>query len=290
VARLTVIADGLPLVRYRGIFAGHGRLSVILDERLIMSASPSQPATPADPAPVAASVSQADQAWVASLTAPPVGAGAILALAESTFGVAGALATSFGPEDVVLLHLARTHAPSLQVFTLDTGRLPPETYELIDELQAMLGFTLRTYTPDRGAVEALVSEHGFFSFRKSVEARKTCCGIRKVEPLRRALLGKRAWVTGLRREQSVTRTELRPIEWDAANGLVKFSPLASWSRTDIWEHIREYQLPYNRLHDVGYASIGCAPCSRAIRPYEDERAGRWWWESAEHRECGLHRK
>lgn len=230
------------------------------------------------------------QEWVDALPRTPRTAGEVLELAEATFGDQAVIATSFGPEDVVLLHLARKHAPSLAAFTLDTGRLPPETYELIEELREALGFTLHTYAPERAAVEQLVAERGFFSFRKSFAERKTCCEIRKVEPLRRALAGKPAWVTGLRREQSVTRTELAHVEWDAANGLVKFSPLATWSRADVWDHIREHQLPYNKLHDVGYASIGCAPCSRAIRPYEDERAGRWWWESAEHRECGLHRK
>lgn len=230
------------------------------------------------------------QRWLAELTERPRSAAGVLALAEREFGAAGALATSFGPEDVVLLHLAREHAPSLRVFTLDTGRLPPETYEVMEELRARLGLQIETFFPDRAAVEALVAEQGFFSFRQSIAARKTCCQIRKVEPLSRALAGKRAWVTGLRREQSVTRTELSTVEWDSGNGLIKLSPLASWSRGDVWAHIQEHALPYNRLHDVGYASIGCAPCTRAIRPYEDERAGRWWWESAEHRECGLHRK
>lgn len=230
------------------------------------------------------------RSWLAALPPGPRSASAVLELAEQTFGARAVIATSFGPEDVVLLHLARQHAPSLSAFTLDTGRLPPETYELVEELQQRLGFSLATYAPERAAVEELVGAHGYFSFRKSVAARKTCCEIRKVEPLRRALAGRPAWVTGLRREQSVTRTELAPVEWDVANGLVKLSPLASWSRSDVWDHIREHQLPYNKLHDVGYASIGCAPCSRAIRPWEDERAGRWWWEAAEHRECGLHRK
>lgn len=251
-----------------------------------MSANPSVTAS----APPSAVPAPLGQAWVEALPPGPRSAATVLELAEATFGSTAVVASSFGPEDVVLLHLARQHAPSLTVFTLDTGRLPPETYELVEELRQRLGFTLRTYAPERAAVEQLVAEHGFFSFRQSVAARKTCCEIRKVEPLRRALAGQAAWVTGLRREQSVTRTELAHVEWDAANGLVKLSPLATWSRDDVWAHIREYALPYNKLHDVGYASIGCAPCSRAIRPYEDERAGRWWWESAEHRECGLHRK
>lgn len=228
--------------------------------------------------------------WLAGLEDRPVSAAAVLALAERTFGARCALATSFGPEDVVLLHLAREHAPSLTVFTLDTGRLPPETYELADQLQRRLDLRIEVYAPERAAVEALVAERGFFSFRASVEERKRCCQVRKVEPLGRALAGKRAWVTGLRREQNVTRSELSTLEWDGANELVKLSPLASWSRADVWAHLLEHDLPYNRLHDRGYASIGCAPCTRAILPHEDERAGRWWWEAAEHRECGLHRK
>ncbi len=232
----------------------------------------------------------AGQAWVDAQPKGTRSASEILQLGEAAFGAQAVVATSFGPEDVVLLHLARQHAPSLSAFTIDTGRLPPETYELMEELRLALGLTIHTYAPERAAVEALVGEHGFFSFRQSVAARKSCCEIRKVEPLRRALAGRAAWVTGLRREQSVTRTELAQLEWDAANGLVKLSPLATWSRADVWDHLREHQLPYNKLHDVGYASIGCAPCSRAIKPYEDERAGRWWWETAEHRECGLHRK
>jgi phosphoadenosine phosphosulfate reductase len=230
------------------------------------------------------------QSWLRALAQRPTSAAEVLSLAESSFADSAVVATSFGPEDVVLLHLAREHAPSLSAFTIDTGRLPPETYELMEELRIGLGLTIQTYVPDHSAVEALVAEQGFFSFRGSIAARKSCCEIRKLEPLQRALAGKHAWVTGLRREQSVTRSDLAAVEWDAGNQLVKFSPLASWSRADVWAHIQEHKLPYNRLHDIGYASIGCAPCTRAIRPFEDERAGRWWWESAEHRECGLHRK
>jgi phosphoadenosine phosphosulfate reductase len=257
---------------------------------VVASPTPATTGSPLAPVPQSSTEQATGKAWVEALPPTPRTAAEVLQLAEATFGAQAVVATSFGPEDVVLLHLARQHAPSLVAFTLDTGRLPPETYELIEELQQALGFTLQTFAPERAAVEQLVAEHGFFSFRKSVADRKTCCQIRKVLPLRRALAGKAAWVTGLRREQSVTRTELSHVEWDDANGLVKLSPLATWSRADVWDHIREHELPYNKLHDVGYASIGCAPCSRAIRPYEDERAGRWWWESAEHRECGLHRK
>ena len=142
--------------------------------------------------------------------------------------------------------------------------------------------------PDHRAVEALVGDGGYFSFRTSIAARQTCCAVRKVEPLRRALAGRAAWLTGLRREQGVTRTDTAVLSWDGSHGLVKVNPLAGWTRDQVWAHVREHHLPYNRLHDVGYPSIGCAPCTRAVRPYEDERAGRWWWESDDHRECGLH--
>ena len=214
----------------------------------------------------------------------------ILAFAEKHFGARATIASSFGAEDVVLLHLAREHAPSLKVFTLDTGRLPPETYELMDVLRRRFGLSIETYFPDREQVEALESQQGYFSFRESLEARKACCAIRKVAPLKRALKGKEAWVTGMRRDQSVTRVDIEAVQLDADNGLWKFNPLLSWGSRDVWAYIRENALPYNALHDRGYPSIGCAPCTRAVKPYEDERAGRWWWESAEHKECGLHRR
>lgn len=213
----------------------------------------------------------------------------ILAWAERQFGAKAAIASSFGAEDVVLIDLARKHAPSLRLFTLDTGRLPPETYELIETLRRRYGLEVETFFPDRERVEALQSTQGFFSFRKSIEARKECCTLRKVEPLKRALAGREAWVTGLRREQSVTRTGVEVLDRDVDHGgLFKLNPLASWSTKDVWAYIRENGVPYNVLHDRGYPSIGCAPCTRAVKPYEDERAGRWWWESAENRECGLH--
>ncbi len=212
----------------------------------------------------------------------------LLAWAERRFGARAAIASSFGVEDMVLIDLARHHAPSLRIFTLDTGRLPPETYELIEVVRKRYGVTVETYFPDREQVEALESTKGCFSFRQSLEARKECCAIRKVEPLRRALASRDAWVTGLRREQSVTRTEVEPLELDGAHGLLKLNPLAAWSSQDIWAYIRTNGVPYNALHDRGYPSIGCAPCTRAVKPYEDARAGRWWWESAENRECGLH--
>jgi phosphoadenosine phosphosulfate reductase len=213
----------------------------------------------------------------------------ILAWAEQQFGASAAIASSFGAEDVVLIDLARKHAPSLRLFTLDTGRLPPETYELIEVLRNRYGLEVETFFPERSRVETLESTKGYFSFKKSIEARKECCAIRKVEPLGRALAGRRAWVTGLRREQSVTRTGVEAIELDADHGgLLKLNPLVKWSSRDVWAYIKENGVPYNVLHDRGYPSIGCAPCTRAVKPYEDERAGRWWWESADSRECGLH--
>jgi phosphoadenosine phosphosulfate reductase len=214
----------------------------------------------------------AEELRVASEELRDAPAEVVLEWIERRFGARAAIASSFGVEDMVLIDLARTHAPSVRLFTLDTGRLPPETYELMDVVRRRYGLEIETFFPERERVEALQSAKGYFSFKESIEARKECCGIRKVEPLKRALAGREAWVTGLRREQSVTRTEVQVIERDATHGLVKLNPL----------------VPYNVLHDRGYPSIGCAPCTRAVRPYEDERAGRWWWESAENRECGLH--
>ncbi|AKQ67793.1 Phosphoadenylyl-sulfate reductase [Myxococcus hansupus] len=212
----------------------------------------------------------------------------VLAWTEQRFGANAAIASSFGVEDMVLIDLARQHAPSLHIFTLDTGRLPPETYELIEVVRKRYGVTVETYFPEREQVETLESTKGCFSFRQSLEARKECCAIRKVAPLKRALSSRQAWVTGLRREQSVTRTAVETLELDGAHGLLKLNPLAAWSTRDIWTYVQTQGVPYNALHDRGYPSIGCAPCTRAVKPYEDERAGRWWWESADKRECGLH--
>ena len=212
----------------------------------------------------------------------------VLAWVERRFGARAAIASSFGAEDMVLLDLAREHAPSVRVFTLDTGRLPPETYEVMDVARRRYGLEIETFVPERAAVERLESTRGYFSFKESIAARKECCGLRKVEPLKRALAGREAWVTGLRREQSVTRTDVQALEVDTTHGLLKVSPLVRWSQREVWAYIQERGVPYNVLHDRGYPSIGCAPCTRAVKPYEDERAGRWWWESADKRECGLH--
>jgi phosphoadenosine phosphosulfate reductase len=233
-----------------------------------------------------------DRAWVAAHAAwaETATAAEVIAAAAARVGARAVVATSFGVEDIVLLHLAAEHAPGLAAFTIDTGRLPAETFEVMEDVRVRLGVRIDTYVPDHQAVQALVDDGGYFSFRTSVDARKTCCAVRKLEPLGRALAGRGAWLTGLRREQNVTRTDTPVVAWDDAHGLVKLNPLARWSKDAIWAHVREHRLPYNRLHDVGYPSIGCAPCTRAVRPYEDDRAGRWWWESEEHRECGLHRR
>jgi len=213
---------------------------------------------------------------------------AILRWAVSAFGPDIALASSFGAEDVALIDMWWRIDRDVRVFTLDTGRLPEETYEVMERIRDRYGIAIATFCPDTAAVQALEWKRGFYSFRRSVEERKHCCGIRKVEPLRRALAPLRAWITGLRREQAPSRTEIAVVEWDAIHGLIKTNPLAHWSEPQVWAYVRERDVPYNALHDRGYPSIGCAPCTRAIQPGEDIRAGRWWWESPEHKECGLH--
>jgi len=214
---------------------------------------------------------------------------ALLRKIESEHQPAG-LANSFGAEDMVLMDLVCKHAPAIRVFTLDTGRLNAETYDLNQRARDHYGVQVETYFPDAAQVEAFVQERGINSFYDSVENRKTCCHIRKVEPLKRALSDKQAWITGLRREQSPTRTDLGDYEWDEGNGLHKYNPLIEWSHDDVWAYIRAFDVPYNELHDKGYPSIGCAPCTRAITVGEDLRAGRWWWENPESKECGLHVK
>jgi phosphoadenosine phosphosulfate reductase len=200
------------------------------------------------------------------------------------------LASSFGAEDMVLMDLICKHAPGIEIFTLDTGRLPKETYDLMQQLKTHYDKDVQVFFPEAGAIENFVTTNGPNAFYDSVELRKQCCGIRKVEPLNRALKGKKAWLTGMRRSQSVTRAELPVSEWDDDHGLQKFSPLTDWSNGNVWAYIRAFEVPYNKLHDEGYASIGCAPCTRAITAGEDIRAGRWWWEDPESKECGLHVK
>jgi len=174
------------------------------------------------------------------------------------------------------------------VFTLDTGRLHTETYRLLQQITEHYALRIRVVYPNGEALERLVAEHGINGFFNSVASRKACCAVRKVEPLRRALEGKRAWITGLRRSQSLTRTSLPLQEYDTANGLEKFNPLAHWREQEVWAYIRTFGVPYNALHDRGFPSIGCEPCTRAVTPGEDIRAGRWWWEEPQGKECGLH--
>jgi phosphoadenosine phosphosulfate reductase len=201
-----------------------------------------------------------------------------------------AFASSFGAEDMVLLDLVARHAPSIGVFTLDTGRLPEETLALIARARGHFGLPIAVFYPNAAPLEAFVAARGINAFYESVELRQACCGIRKIEPLRRALQGKAAWVTGLRRGQAAIRSTVAIEEFDGAHGMPKFNPLADWSEDDVWAYIAERAVPYNALHDRGYRSVGCAPCTRATEPGEDVRAGRWWWESPEHKECGLHRR
>ncbi len=199
------------------------------------------------------------------------------------------LASSFGAEDVVLIDMLAALEPKVKVFTLDTGRLNEETYELMDRIRSRYKIDIEAYFPDFKKVETLERAKGFYSFRESVENRKECCAIRKVELLARALKGMDAWITGLRREQSVTRAGVEKCEIDDAHGgITKINPLAAWTNEEVWDYIRKNKVPYNQLHDLGYPSIGCAPCTRAVKPGEDIRAGRWWWEHPDHKECGLH--
>lgn len=200
-----------------------------------------------------------------------------------------ALATSLQAEEMVILDIAWKTNPGVRVFTLDTGRLHEETYMVMEQIREKYGISVESYFPQRQAVEALERERGFYSFRRSVEERKYCCGIRKMEPLGRAVNGLDAWITGLRREQAVTRGMVGKVEADESHGgIIKVNPLADWSGKQVWDYIRAHDIPYNALHDVGFPSIGCAPCTRAIKPGEDIRAGRWWWEMPETKECGLH--
>ena len=200
-----------------------------------------------------------------------------------------ALASSFGAEDVVLIDMLASLAGDARVLTLDTGRLHEETYDVMDRIRRRYGLTIETFVPQREELERLERERGFYSFRASLALRKECCGIRKLAPLGRALQGLDAWITGLRREQGVTRIAVEKLEEDNAHpGLLKLNPLADWSQEQVWTYIRERDVPYNALHDRSFPSIGCAPCTRAVRPGEDPRAGRWWWELPEHKEFGLH--
>ncbi len=197
------------------------------------------------------------------------------------------LSSSLGQEDQVLTDIIARHSIDIQIFTLDTGRLFYETYELLDKTTARYRIPVDVYFPDAAEVEALVRLRGINGFYDSVESRKACCAVRKVNPLSRALDGAKVWVTGLRSDQSANRGQMDLVEWDAEKQLYKLNPLLHWSLEDVNEYIRQYNVPYNTLHDKGFVSIGCAPCTRATEPGEDPRAGRWWWETSQ-KECGLH--
>ena len=197
-------------------------------------------------------------------------------------------ASSLAAEDMVLTDMILKAGLPIGIFSLETGRLHPETLEVLDKVKAKYDYDIALFRPQPEAVEAYVAQNGINAFYNSVEMRRECCRVRKVEPLGRALAGNKAWVTGQRRAQSTTRAELHVQEDDAAHNMVKFNPLADWSETDVWNYIRDNGVPYNALHDQGYPSIGCAPCTRAIEPGEDVRAGRWWWENPDSKECGLH--
>jgi phosphoadenosine phosphosulfate reductase len=212
----------------------------------------------------------------------------VVRLAHARFGRHLALSSSFGAEDMVLIDMLMRVAPGARIVTLDTGRLPQETYNVMDATREKYGARIEVFFPQAEAVQAMVDEHGLNLFYHSVDFRKMCCGVRKMEPLKRALAGLDAWMTGLRRDQSVTRTAVHKIEWDEGNQLVKVNPLADWTHEDVWKYIREHNVPYNALHDRGYPSIGCGPCTRAVQPGEHERSGRWWWENPDTKECGLH--
>lgn len=201
-----------------------------------------------------------------------------------------ALASSFGAEDMVLIDLVARYALPIEILTLDTGRLPDETHMQIDRVRERYGLTIHVLHPDAAALEAFVAANGANAFYRSIELRQACCAIRKASPLAHGLAGKRGWITGQRRAQSITRADLAIEEFDAERGIPKFNPLADWSEADVWHYLRSNAVPYHPLHDQGYPSIGCAPCTRPIEAGEDQRAGRWWWEQPEHRECGLHRR
>ena len=211
----------------------------------------------------------------------------ILAKAAELLDVA-VFATSLGQEDQVIIDLIAKGNHDIRIFTLDTGRLFPETYDLIAATEQKYGLNIQVAFPDAGEVEHMVAEEGINLFRHSIALRKRCCEVRKIQPLKRFLSASDGWICGLRRDQSPARTEMHAVEWDEGNGIPKFNPLIDWTLEDVQRHLKANDVPYNPLHDQGFISIGCACCTRAIQPGEDIRAGRWWWETLEQKECGLH--
>jgi phosphoadenosine phosphosulfate reductase len=201
-----------------------------------------------------------------------------------------ALSSSFGAEDQVLTSMMLEIDKEANIFTLDTGRLPYETYNVMDETNLKYGVKVNVFFPNNDSVEKLYQKQGINGFYESIENRKRCCGVRKIEPLQRALKDVDVWITGLRASQSVTREEMQMFEYDEGNNVIKVSPLIEYNEEDVWEYINKNLVPYNKLHKLGYPSIGCAPCTRPVKEGEDIRSGRWWWENPEHKECGLHAK
>lgn len=196
--------------------------------------------------------------------------------------------TSLGAEDQVLTDMICSIDPLIKIFTLDTGRLFQETYDLMQITEKKYRIKIRLFFPDAASVEKMVKEKGINLFYESIDNRKLCCHIRKIEPLQRALEGMKVWISGVRKEQSVTRQEFELVEWDESRQIIKLSPLIEWNESQVWEYLKENKIPYNELHDKGFSSIGCQPCTRAIKPGEPVRSGRWWWELPENKECGLH--
>ena len=201
-----------------------------------------------------------------------------------------ALSSSMSVEDQLLTRMVVNIDPETRIFTLDTGRLFPETYDLIDRTSKKYKKEIEVFFPESVDIERMVHDKGMNLFYSSIENRKLCCNLRKLKPLARAMKGLEVWITGLRREQSVTRVDMQMIEWDENNNLLKLNPLINWTEETVWKYVKENNIPFNPLHKKGFVSIGCQPCTRAILPGEDLRAGRWWWENPDTRECGLHKR
>jgi len=230
-------------------------------------------------------------ALIVSVNAKAENALSLLRQVSIEFGINNVtFANSFGAEDMVLTDIILKHALDIEIFSLDTGRLPAETYDLISATEKHYNTKLNVYFPQADAIETYVKTNGINAFYESIELRKACCHMRKVEPLQRALKNKSAWITGMRAAQATTRASLPVREFDTANQLEKLNPLSDWTEQEIWAYIRLHEVPYNKLHDQFYPSIGCAPCTRAVAIGEDIRAGRWWWEDPQNKECGLHVK
>ena len=212
----------------------------------------------------------------------------ILKYIEKNFGNKATFSTSLGAEDQVITHMLVNYAPSVNIFTLDTGRMFAETYEVLNETVNKYNKEIKIFFPDKDQVEQMVNSKGINLFYQSMENRKLCCNIRKIQPLKRALQGNDVWITGIRKDQSVTRFFNTEAEWDEENQIIKINPLLNWREKDVWDYIKENKVPYNKLHDKGFPSIGCQPCTRAVEKGGDFRSGRWWWETPDHKECGIH--